>query len=71
MVPPGPVQVRLNVPFAVSAPVDVEPEAARLPLQAPLALQVSALAVDQVSVVASPESMDVSAVLNDRVGASG
>lgn len=43
--------------FAVSAPEEVEPEAARLPLQAPLAEQLVELLADQLSVVESPLSI--------------
>ena len=52
--PPLPVQVRVKVAALVSAPVDSLPAVARVPLQAPLAVQELAWGEDQVSVVAVP-----------------
>ncbi len=52
--PPLPVQVRVKVAALVSAPVDSLPAVARVPLQAPLAVQEVAWVEDQVSVVAAP-----------------
>jgi hypothetical protein len=53
-VPPLPVQLSVNVPSAVSAPVEAVPDVALLPVHAPLAVQLVAFADDQVSVLALP-----------------
>jgi hypothetical protein len=53
-VPPLPVQLSVNVPSVVSAPVEADPEVALLPAHAPLAVQLVALADDQVTVLALP-----------------
>lgn len=52
--PPGPVQVRVYVTLAVSAPVDCEPLTALLPDQPPDAVQAVALVDDQFKVAAAP-----------------
>jgi hypothetical protein len=52
--PPGPVQERPYVAFAVMAPVDCEPAFDLLPDQAPKAVQEVALVEDQVKLVALP-----------------
>jgi hypothetical protein len=48
--PPGPEQASTNVLVADKAPVDREPDVARLPAQSPLALQELAPVVLHVSV---------------------
>ncbi len=68
--PPAPVQVRVNVLLgAVSAPVLAEPEVARLPLQAPLALQLVASLDDQVRFELPPLVTEVGLALSETVGA--
>jgi hypothetical protein len=52
--PPVPVQVKVNVESAVSAPVDCVPLVALAPDHAPLAVHEVALVEDQVSVEAPP-----------------
>lgn len=54
--PPGPLQVRVYVAFAVSVPVERDPLKACAPAQAPEAVQAVALVEDHVSVAAEPLS---------------
>jgi hypothetical protein len=54
--PPGPLQVRVYVAFAVSVPVDRDPLRAWAPAQAPEAVQAVAFDEDHVSVAAEPLS---------------
>ena len=67
--PPVPVQVKLYVVFAVSAPVDCDPLTGMVPLQPPLAEQEVALLADQVSVELLPEVIALGPALNMTVGA--
>ena len=53
--PPEPVQVSANAAFAVSGPVEAEPEVGLLPLQLPEAVQLVESVDDQVKVAAEPE----------------
>ena len=53
--PPAPVQVSANAAFAVSGPVEAEPEVGLLPLQLPEAAQLVESVDDQVKVDAEPE----------------
>ena len=57
--------------MAFKAPVDSEPEMALVPLQAPEAMQVSALVVVQVSVDEPPATTAVGLAVKVRVGAAG
>ncbi len=67
-VPPGPEQVKVNVELAVSVPVDCEPCTALVPDQAPDAVQLVALLVDQLRVAAPPLVMVLGAALKLTVG---
>jgi hypothetical protein len=67
-VPPGPEQVNVNVELAVSVPVDCEPCTALVPDQAPDAVQLVALLVDQLRVAAPPLVMVLGAALKLTVG---
>lgn len=71
VVPPAPLQLRLNTLLVVSAPVAVVPEVARLPDQAPEAAHVVAPVADQVSVELLPDATDVGLALNETTGAPG
>ena len=55
VVPPGPVQLRLNVVFAVSAELVREPLGGRVPLQPPEAVQLVAFSLDQITSTVAPE----------------
>src|SRR3989344_3160856 len=55
-VPPGPVQVRVNVRVSVRAPVESDPLVPLAPLQAPLAWQEFVLVELQRNVVAPPKT---------------
>jgi hypothetical protein len=67
--PPAPVQVRVYVAFAVSAPVDCEPLVAWLPDQPPDAVQEVACVVDQLKVELSPLTMELGLAARLTVGA--
>ena len=67
--PPAPVQLNVNVPLALSAPVLAVPAVALLPDQAPLAVQLVALVVDQVRLELAPLATLVGFALNVTVGA--
>ena len=67
--PPGPVQPRLYWVEAVSAPVDALPAVALVPDHPPEAVQLVALVVLQVSVLALPEVIDNGDAVSDTVGA--
>ena len=69
--PPAPVQVRVKLPFAVSAPVDWLPEVALVPDQPPEAVQLVALVEDQVSVELAPLAIICGLALSITVGAPG
>jgi hypothetical protein len=66
--PPAPVQVRVKLPLAVSAPVDWLPGVAFVPDQSPEAVQLVALVEDQISVEAAPLVTDVGFAVSDTVG---
>jgi hypothetical protein len=68
--PPGPVQLRLKVDEAVSAPVEAVPLVALAPLQAPLAAQALALLDDHVRVALPPELTVLGPTLSVTVGAA-
>ena len=65
--PPAPVQVRVYVVFAVSAPVARDPLVAWLPLQPPEAVQAVALLDDHVRVDAAPLAIVLGAALRVTV----
>jgi hypothetical protein len=67
--PPLPSQLRVKVAFPDSAAVDTDPLAALTPDQAPEAVQVAALAEDQVSLDLSPFATVPGRALRLRVGA--
>jgi len=67
-VPPDPVQVRVNVPELVKAPLDSLPEAALLPDHAPEAAQELASVEDQVSVDDLPVATRLGFAASDTVG---
>ena len=67
--PPAPVQLRLKVLVAVSAPLDWLPEVDLVPDQAPEAVQEVALADDHDRVLEAPLATDVGLALSDTVGA--
>jgi hypothetical protein len=67
--PPGPVQLRLNVLSAESVPVDWLPLVPLGPDHAPLAVQLDALVVDQLSVELLPVVTAVGEAASDTVGA--
>jgi hypothetical protein len=66
--PPAPVQLSVNVLSVVSDPVEAVPDAALLPVHAPLAVQLVALVDDQVSVLVSPLATLLGLALNATVG---
>ncbi len=66
--PPGPEHVRIKVLSSFSTPVEAEPEIARSPLQAPLALQLVASVLVQSSWVADPCSTLVDAAVRTTPG---
>jgi len=67
--PPEPLQLRMNVLVsAVSAPVLADPDVGRLPLHAPLAVQLVASAEDQVRAAEEPLLTLVGVALNVSVG---
>jgi len=70
-VPPAPVQLSVYVAFALNAPVGCEPDVARLPLQAPDAVQLVAFVVLQVNCDAAPDATLVGDAVNVSVGALG
>lgn len=68
--PPAPVQLKVNVLLAaVSAPLLAEPEVARLPLHAPLAVHEVASLDDHVRVVVPPLATLVGLAVNVTRGA--
>lgn len=69
--PPGPEQERTKVEPALNAPVEAVPLVALLPDQAPLAVQVVALAADQDRVDAAPLATDSGFAVSETVGAGG
>jgi hypothetical protein len=69
-VPPGPLQVSVNVEFAVSEPVETVPLVALLPDQAPDARQLVALILDHVSVDDPPLTTVVGEATRVSVGGS-
>jgi hypothetical protein len=71
VVPPSPVQARVNVPGLVNAIVGSLPEVAFAPDHAPEALQEAALADDQVSVDDPPLATDVGFAASETVGTAG
>src|SRR5262245_39184246 len=66
--PAAPVQVRVKLLVALSAPVDWLPEVALVPDQSPEAVQEVALVEDQASVEDAPLVTDVGFVVSDTVG---
>lgn len=67
--PPCPfVQVKVNVVFAVSAAVVSLPVSGRVPLHPPLAVQLSASVLDQVSVEVAPLATEVGLALSVTPG---
>jgi hypothetical protein len=66
--PPGPVQVNVNVELAVRAPVDCVPWTAFVPDQDPDAVHIVALAAVQFSVALPPLVMALGPTLNVTVG---
>ena len=71
VVPPGPVQVRLNVMVEVSGAVTCEPLAGSAPLQPPEAVQAAALVEDQVRVLVAPLVMRAGEAVSVTVGGAG
>lgn len=69
-VPPSPVHASTNVEPALSAPLDCDPLAARLPDQAPDAAQRVALMLDQVKVELPPEATVLGFALSLTSGAA-
>ena len=67
--PPAPVQLRVYVAFALSAPVDWEPLVAWLPDQPPEAVQEVAFVVDQLNVELPPLTMELGLAARLTVGA--
>lgn len=68
--PPAPLQLSVNVLLAaLSAPVLAEPDVGRLPLQAPLALQLVASVDDQVRFELPPLVTELGLALIVTVGA--
>ena len=68
--PPGPVHVNVKVLVgAASAALLADPEGARLPVHAPLALQAVALTDDQVNAVLAPLATAVGVAVSVSVGA--
>ena len=70
-VPPDPVQARVNVLEAVSAPVDWLPAVTLVPDQPPEAMQEVALVEDQVSVEAAPLATEFGFAASVTVGSRG
>jgi hypothetical protein len=68
-VPPGPLQVSVKVLVEARLPVDVLPSSARLPVQAPAAVQLVALVLDQLRFVAAPRRTLLTALVSATVGA--
>jgi hypothetical protein len=69
-VPPGPLQVNVNVVVAVTAPVDCEPWTVFVPDQAPEAAQAVALVADQFSVALLPLVIALGPTLRLTLGAA-
>jgi hypothetical protein len=69
--PPSPLQFNANVLVLVRGPTVLVPDVFLPPDQAPEAVQVSAFALDQLSVTLSPSSIFVRDAFNETVGASG
>jgi hypothetical protein len=69
--PPAPVQVRVNVALALSAPVDCEPLRPLPPDQPPEALQAVALFDVQESVALAPLVTVLGLAVIETVGAAG
>jgi hypothetical protein len=68
--PPVPVHVSVNVDVAVRGPTDAVPLTALVPLQDPLAVQLVALVVLQVSVEEPPLATLVGLAVSVTVGAA-
>jgi hypothetical protein len=68
-VPPAPLQARVNVLVAVSAPVLSLPDAALFPAQAPDAAQPVALVDDHVSIADWPDAIVIGLAVSVAVGA--
>ena len=66
--PPVPLQVSIKVALSVSAPVDCEPCRALVPDQAPEAIQLPALVLNQFNVALFPLSMALGPTLKLTVG---
>jgi hypothetical protein len=64
------VHCSLYVAVAVSAPLDVDPETARLPLHAPEPVHAVALVLVQVRVLDPPEAIDEGEAVSETVGAA-
>ena len=69
MAPPGPVQSRLNVVGARIEGSVAVPDAARVPLQPPLATQLSAFTDDQLKTTGAPSATWDCSELSTRAGA--
>jgi hypothetical protein len=69
--PPAPVQLSVNAPVVVNTPVDCEPLIALAPDHAPEAVQLSALADDQVSVEPAPLAIVTGLAVIVTVGGRG
>ena len=69
--PPAPVQVSVNEASACRGPTAALPDTGRLPDQPPLATQLSALFVDQLSVELPLNSMESGDALSVTSGAGG
>jgi len=67
--PPAPVQVRVKVALAVSAPVDCEPLVALPPDQPPDAVHAVAFVVDQLKVELLPLTVELGLAARLTVGA--
>ncbi len=67
--PPAPVQLRVYVAFALSAPVDCEPLVGWLPDQPPEAVQEVAFVVDQLKVELPPLTTELGFAARLTVGA--
>ncbi len=67
--PPAPVQVRVYVVFALSAPVECEPLVGWLPDQPPEAVQEVAFVVDQLKVELLPLTTELGLAARLTVGA--
>jgi len=68
IVPPGPVQVRVNVVVEAIGPLDWLPLVAFAPVQPPEAVQLAAFAVDHCRVDAFPAATVVGLAINDSFG---